>query len=816
MRSIGLIFLLLYTAVPVVAQHVRLPVENWTVRSESGEIGPVEAPVPGVIHTALLEAGLIPDPYFGDNEQRVAWVDSTTWVYETILYIPPLMEQPELVFDGLDTVADVYVDGELVLSAENMFRQWRVPLDPTIEAFDLRVVFHSAAVQAEQRASTYPYPLPESPRMFVRKAAYHFGWDWGPRFVTAGLWKGVFLEDHSRPRLEGTYLRTLSVSDERADVELVATVQNIDARSATVVARLNGEEMVRSTVELDQEHEISLPFSVDRPRLWWPSGSGEPYLYNLEVNVSADNRTTREQLDVGIRTIELETTGGSLQFVVNGELLFIKGANSTPLTSFHPASEVHQRTVLQAAADANMNMIRVWGGGVYEDDLFYDLADSLGIMVWQDFMFANALYPDTEEFLDNVRNEAKEQVVRLRRHPSIVLWCGNNEIIEGWHNWGWQESLGYSEADSLALLQGYRSLFEELLPEVVGEHQPELRYWPSSPSNGWGRDIAYEEGDVHYWGVWWGREPFESYREKIGRFNSEYGFQAYPVESTVRTFADSLTEESTAFRNHQKHPHGFEWLREYAEMTFGHVPEDPDLWRYMTQVMQAEGVGMAIAGHRANKPRTMGTLYWQLNDVWPVVSWSSMDVFGRWKPLHYRVRDLYQPLFAEVYQEGDSLRLRVVSDSREPVYAEANIQALDTHAGLVWMDRVDVSLGPNGVADIDLGRRDVIDISDERLVLRIHITDADEELLSTMSTILPRWEVDLAPPDISGVLLDGMYWVAPNRLALGIWIEDAETGTNLSPNYVDLLPNESIGFELPASVHPGRLVIRSIYDLQRR
>ncbi|MDX1439833.1 MAG: hypothetical protein R3284_08030, partial [Rubricoccaceae bacterium] len=627
---------MLFAAQTVALAQPRFEVSgDWTVRSQDGRIEPVEAPVPGVVHTALREAGIIPDPHFGDNEQRLGWVDSTTWVYETKLYMPPAMAKPELVFDGLDTIADVYVDGELVLSADNMFRQWRVLLDPTRESFDLQIVFHPAALVADQQAAEYPYPLPESPRMFVRKAAYHFGWDWGPRFVTAGPWKGVFLEDATVPRLEGTYLRTLSISEDVADVEFVTSIRNANSDNVEIVVRLNGEEMIRSVIALDGNGEIRLPFSVNQPRLWWPRGSGEAYLYDMVAEVSVGNQTITEQLDVGIRTIQLDTSDDVFQFVVNGDSVFVKGSNSAPLTSLYPASVERHRTVLQAAADANMNMIRVWGGGVYEDDLFYDLADSLGIMVWQDFMFANALYPDINEFLANVGQEATEQVSRLRRHPSIALWCGNNEIKEGWFNWGWQEAFGYSEADSTALWHGYQKLFEELLPAVVDEHQPDVSYWPSSPSNGWGNDIAYEEGDVHYWGVWWGREPFESYREKVGRFNSEYGFQAYPVEATVRTFADSLTEESAAFRNHQKHPHGFEWLREYAEMTFGHVPEDPELWRYMTQVMQAEGVGMAIAAHRANKPRTMGTLYWQLNDVWPAISWSSMDVFGRWKPLHY-------------------------------------------------------------------------------------------------------------------------------------------------------------------------------------
>ncbi len=813
MRSAALV-VLLSLAGPLSAQGNRFPVEDWTLQTE---IGPVAAPVPGVLHTALHSVGIIPDPYFGDNEQRVAWVDSTSWVYETVVYVPPLMEKPELVFDGLDTLADVYVDGELALSANNMFRQWRITLDPTIEAFDVQIVFHAAALEAERLAKEYPYPLPESPRMFVRKAAYQFGWDWGPRFVTSGPWKGVFLEDAALPRLEGTYLRTLSISENVAEVELITSIKNTDSQSAGVVVRIDGEEVVRMTVDAPIDEDVNISFAIPTPQLWWPRGSGEAYLYNLGVDVTVGGQTVTEYQQVGIRTVQLDQTDGAFTFVINGEPIFAKGANSAPMTSFYPASEERYRTVLQAAADANMNMIRVWGGGVYEDDLFYDLADSLGIMVWQDFMFANALYPDTDEFLANVRQEAEEQVSWLRRHPSIVLWCGNNEIIEGWHNWGWQQSLGYSEADSTALLQGYRNLFEELLPGVVEEHQPDVPYWPSSPSNGWGRDIAYEEGDVHYWGVWWGRAPFEMYREKIGRFNSEYGFQAYPVEATVRTFADDIVLDTLEFRNHQKHPHGEDWLREYAMMTFGHVPEDPGLWRYMTQVMQAEGVGMAIAGHRANKPRTMGTLYWQLNDIWPVVSWSSMDVFGRWKPLHYRVRELYQPLFSEVYQEGDSLRLRVVSDMNEPVSLSATLTAFDTDPGLTWFFALpgELEIPANGIIDLGVIPRESLNIPDERLILRTELRTSEGLRQPTVTTVNARWNLRLPNPGLSIHAEGDVIRLSSDQPALGVWLEEKEGGTNLPVNYFDVFPLHSVAVELPPGVDPNDLVVRSLYDLQR-
>ena len=317
----GKVFLLILFAQAVLAQTRVELTEGWTLRSEDREIGPIDAPVPGVVHTALHRAGIIPDPYFGDNEQRIAWVDSTTWVYETRFHVPAEMQQPVLVFEGLDTIADIYLNGAHVLRADNMFRKWRVPVEPsaTGEEAALRIVFHPAALEAERLASEYPYPLPESPRMFVRKAAYHFGWDWGPRFVTAGPWRGVYLEDAALPRLENVYLRTLRIDPARAYVEIVMELLNVEDGQVQVVVELNGNESVRTTVDLDaSDTEIFIPFVLDDPQLWWPRGSGESTLYDMEIEVTVHGHTIRERQRIGIRTVEIDQSDGAFTFVING------------------------------------------------------------------------------------------------------------------------------------------------------------------------------------------------------------------------------------------------------------------------------------------------------------------------------------------------------------------------------------------------------------------------------------------------------------------------------------------------------------------
>ncbi len=358
--------------------------------------------------------------------------------------------------------------------------------------------------------------------------------------------------------------------------------------------------------------------------------------------------------------------GKSFYLSVNGVPTFIRGANWIPAHSFPSAvTKSDYLNLLLSAKQANINLLRVWGGGYYEDDVFYELCDSLGIMVWQDFMFACAMYPGDAEFLSNVKAEATEQIIRLRNHPCIVLWCGNNEIDEGWHNWGWQKVHLYSRQDSQKIWSDYLKVFEEMLPELVSNYDSRS-YHPSSPANGWGREKAYTEGDVHYWGVWWGLKDYKMYEEKVGRFVSEYGMQGFPDWETVKTFTnpDLLSLKSPEFRNHQKHPTGFFNLSTYVKRDYK-VSRQLRKYAYTTQLLQADAIRTAIEAHRRAKPYCMGTIYWQLNDCWPVISWSGLDYNGYWKALHYTVRDAYAPVLISAVLQSDSLYVYGVSDLSE-------------------------------------------------------------------------------------------------------------------------------------------------------
>jgi beta-mannosidase len=799
--------LLVAAALPARAQRLELT-EGWTLRARHAAVGPVPVAVPGMIHPALRAAALIPDPFFGANEHAVAWVDTTTWVYARTVDVPATMQAPRLVFEGIDTFADVRVDGAAVLRSDNMFRRYRVPLTPG--SHRVEVVIRPAVREAERRAAAYPQRLPESPRVFARKAQYSFGWDWGPRLVGGGLWKPVSLEDAAAPRLTDVVAVPVHIGGDAARYRLTGRLENV-AEGARVRVRLDGQEVAAQRVGAG---EFSVPIRIENPRLWWPRGQGTPHLYRLAVEVEGDGFTLRETKDLGVRTVALDRRGGAFAFVVNGVPVFARGANLVPMGSFLPEDRAVYATRMQDAADAGMNLLRVWGGGIYEDEALYEIADSLGLMLWQDFPFASAMYPGDPAFVANVRAEAEENVRRLRGHASLVLWCGGNEMREGWFNWGWQRALGYTPQDSLAVWRAYERLFDETLPAVVRRLAPHTPYWPSSPLHGWGRDVAYRDGDVHFWGVWWGQMPFEAYRAKVGRFNSEYGMQAYPAWATVRTFADTLSEANPAFRNHNKHPQGWTWLRNYALQTFGHAPDSLRRYSFLTQAMQAEGIGMAIAAHRAAKPHSMGTLYWQLNDVWPVVSWSSVDVFGRWKPLHYRARELYGTFFAEARTEADTVRVRLVSDSRGAFSGRLVAEAFSVRHGRVRADTLAVRLAPGEARTVALHARAALGAPDSLAAYRLRLVDErGVTRLDTRSTLASPWDVALEDPGLRVERRGDRLVLTAARVARGVWLEDDANGVHLPINYLDLWPGVPVAVPVPAGVS---VTIRSLYDARRR
>lgn len=555
------------------------------------------ATVPGCIHTDLMSEGLIPDPFYATNEDSVQWVSDSVWTYRRTLAVESRhkgVRHLELVFDGLDTYAEIAVNGNVLARTDNMFRQWRVPIedilllesaDGDISELTVTVRFFPTKPHDDSCAAALGYGVPDR-RVFSRTAPYQQGWDWGPRLNTCGIWQSV--------RLEG-----------------------------------------------------------------W-SGAGNPF--DWERKPDRDTKLFRDFPYHNVRLVQEEEvaddtagahTARSFRFEADGKPIFAKGANWIPAHSFpvlDKAQKERYRHLLCSAKEAHFNMIRVWGGGIYEPDFFYDLCDSLGIMVWQDFDYSCAFYPGDSAFLENARLEAEYQVRRLARHPCIVLWCGNNEVWNGWEDWGWQRQYGYTAAQIRQIAHDIDTLFGigGILDRTVRKYAPWVSYHPSSPAFGWGHPECVTHGDSHYWGVWWGEQPFEMYRARTGRFMSEYGFQSYPPMSTVETYcpADQRHIGSPAMASHQKHGRGVEIVDKAMWRYYGTNSHNLPLedFVYMSQLVQAYGMGMGIESHLRHKGHCAGTLYWQLNDCWPVASWSSIDYYGNWKAAHYRVRDLFAPV----------------------------------------------------------------------------------------------------------------------------------------------------------------------------
>ncbi len=655
------------------------------------------AKVPGTVHTDLFENGLIPHPFVGNNEQKLQWISEKNWVYQTEFKLTKEQlknQNINLVFEGLDTYAKVFLNGELILEANNAFRIWKSDVKKLLKKKNkLRIEFIPTKTIEEQKKKEIPYELPEGNRIFTRKAQFQYGWDWGPKYNTMGVWRNVYLEFWNDVKIEDVYVRQNKLSEKNADLTIEIELNNTKKSIQKVEVFVNNDLKIQKEIGLNSHTEkLQIPIDINNPKLWWTNGLGEPYLYEFKVQIKdlkgklIDEKIVKK----GLRTIELITKkdefGESFYFNLNGKPVFMKGANYIPQSSFQNwVKKENYDKLLDDVRDSNMNMLRVWGGGIYEGDYFYELCDEKGILVWQDFMFACAMYPGDEAFLENVRQEAIDNVKRLRNHSSIALWCGNNESSEGWHRWGWQD--GRSEGEKAEIWGNYQKLFNGILPEVVNE-LTDLPYWESSPKFGRGDERYISEGDAHDWWIWHDGHPFENLVKKRPRFMSEFGFQSFPSSEVIQFIngGKSTSISSEEFKNHQKHSRGFDIIRTYMERDFP-VPENEEDYAYVSQLLQAYGIGNAIEAHRSslNFPYTMGSLYWQLNDCWPAVSWSGIDSFGNWKALQYRVKKAFEPLqFFFREEENNELRIYIVNDLGDDIYDKFRLEVIDFEGNILF------------------------------------------------------------------------------------------------------------------------------------
>ena len=691
-------------------EKLRITLQSGWRFHEAGKEDWHPATVPGCVHTDLLSNRLIDDPFYRDNEQKLQWIGKTDWEYQTTFDLTPQMlnrQHVELVFDGLDTYAEVFLNGVSLLKADNMFRTWRAEAKAGLRgrANVLLIRFRSPVNEILPVMAKMKYQLPspndqgEKTSPHTRKAPYHYGWDWGPRFVTSGVWKPVHIEAWDGTRINDLHVSQKQVTSSAADLTAeVEVVSDTDLDATVIVDNLTNKTIAaQSKVRLTAgSNRLPLNFVISRPSLWWPNGLGPQPLYTFRARLLingrlSDQKTTR----TGLRSLELrqrpDQWGKSFEFRINDVPVFAKGGNWIPADSFPTrVTKVQYRHLLESVRDTNMNMLRVWGGGIYESDEFYDLCDEMGILVWQDFMFACAMYPGHTEFLENVRAEAVDNVKRLRNHPSLVIWAGNNEVETAWQHWGWKQSLPAS------LWDDYLKIFHGVLKEVSTELDPQRPYWPSSPSSNLEDDPDSEKiGDVHFWKVWHAAEPFTDYEKVFPRFMSEYGFQSFPQIETVRSYTlpPDRDIESPVMLAHQRHPRGNQLIREYMLREYPQ-PKDFESFLYVSQVLQAEGIKIGAEHLRRIMPRNMGSLYWQINDCWPVASWSGIDYYGRWKALQYYARRFYNDLLVSPHKENENIEFFVVSDRTQPTQARLKVSLLDFDGRVLMSTVKDVIIAP--------------------------------------------------------------------------------------------------------------------------
>lgn len=716
--------------------------------------------LPGDVHTALLAAGEIPDPYYADNELAVQWVHEIPWSVERrfTATAEDVAGYLTLTLEGVDCLATLSLNGDVIGTMQNQFICYDFDVTGRVRRGEnsLRIDFAVVGDVAAQRAAAHPFPIPYTANYqtnghdgihlnFVRKTACHAGWDWGIRLMPTGIYGRMTLRRSHLARQESV---TIVQSHARKSVELTVTTR--------LFAFADGEVNLTHTIDGQTaggrisvragENVVTHTLTIRHPRLWWPAGQGEQPLYDLATRL--DGEVTRRRL--GLRqldwVVEKDEIDHSFKVRVNGRDISMFGANWIPADAIPSRiTPATVRDLLESARAANMNMVRVWGGGQYEPDYFYELCDELGLLVWQDFMFACMSYPSDRAFLDDVRVEITQQVRRLQHHACLALWCGDNEVIGSLH---WYPE---TKADPARYIANYDRL-NSMLGNIVEDEDPTRRFWPSSPSlgyldfsDGWKLDTR---GDTHYWSVWHGARDFSDYRNVKPRFASEFGFQSFTSMPVIESFTapEDRNPSSPVMESHQRNSGGNARIVE-TMLRYFRFPRDFEQMVYLSQVQQGLAIKTAIEFWRSTKPRCMGTLYWQLNDTYPVASWSSLDYGGGWKLMHYMARRFFSPINVVAVPDGDTIELRAINDTGKKQVIALEVRAVDGMGGDRVMATATVRTSPDKA--VSATRLALLDLRPNEFLLFSWFDDAGHVLGSNDYFPRPYKAYDLAAPDVA-------------------------------------------------------------------
>ncbi len=835
MRRFFLFSLLLCKTISILALPIKIEINNgWKFRN-ANQKNWYAASVPGTIHTDLIQNKIIEDPYFRLNERAVQWVDKEDWIYETTFTVPKEIlnkQNINLTFYGLDTYADVYLNGKKVLEADNMFREWKLSVKDLITNSEntLRVYLHSPIKRTMEicDSSAIKYKGTDASDLsqiggvfdkklspYVRKAGYHFGWDWGPRIVTSGIWRPIVLEGWDNSRIENVQIVQHDVSSKSATINAIVEVISSENRlnkKVQIFDDSNNRLLGESNIDLQKGlTKVKVDFVMKNPKLWWSNGLGEPHLYNLKIQLLSDGKEEDSHSEkIGIRSIKVvrqpDSLGMDFHFEVNGIPVFAKGANFIPCDIFLPriAKETYRQTILDAA-NTHMNMLRVWGGGIYEDNYFYDLCDEHGILVWQDFMFACKTYPAEGAFMENIRQEAIDNIRRLRNHASLAIWCGNNEIMEALIHWGdnakgWlDEYRQKNPAFADTMWNQYYNLFHVVLPNTIEEYDPSTFYLPSSPFTDMKATHNQAMGDMHYWTAWSKMLPINVFDTVRARFFSEYGFQSFPNFESVKRYAPEERDWDINSEVMMWHQRGGSTANKRIETCMEYdygKAKDFESMLYMSQLLQGDAMKIAMESHRRNMPFCMGSLYWQINDCWPVASWASRDYYGTWKAQHYFTRKAYDDILVSSTQKDDTLLVYVVSDRLADFKADLSVKIITFDGKEINKVVKTIEVPKNSSTKmLSLPIKDLLKgTSKDNIVVATNLTEKSGKKYENNYFLLRQKEMQFPSVTYSKSIkaISGGFELSlsTTSFARGVFISVDDIAATFSDNFVDILPNQ--------------------------
>ncbi len=819
----------------------------WTL-SQASQTGLVAAQVPGCVHLDLLAAEMIDEPFFRDNEARQFWIAETDWIYRhTFTPSPELLAQDRILLrcHGLDTLATIQINGVEIARTDNMYRVYTFDVKPHLHAGENTITILFAAPmpylrqQEAEKGRLFAWSVGEhrlNSGAWLRKEPSNFGWDWGPQLVTSGIWRDIELVGFSTARISDVLIQQ-DHADQRVDLSIRLAVERTtpddtgaDLRAAVTVS-IDGETVAHMGDLALNAGMVTTDLTIEQPRLWWPHGMGDQPLYTVTVQLFDAQQQLLDTVSkrIGLRTLRLDrhadAWGESFQFVANGVPFFAKGANWIPADTFAPRLTVPDyEALIVSATDVHMNMLRVWGGGLYEDDRFYDLCDEYGICIWQDFIFACGTYPAFDaDFMANVKAEAEDNVRRLRHHACLALWCGNNELEQG--------LVGAQWTDQTMSWDDYGTLFDDLLPAVVREHDPQRDYWPGSPHSPHGDRNDWwnpQWGDVHLWEVWHQKKPFAFYRSTPHRFVSEFGLQSFPEPHTTYSFTEPEDRNLTSYvlEYHQRSGIGNSTIMHYLLDSF-RLPATFEALLWLSQILQGMALKTGIEHWRRNMPRTMGTLYWQLNDCWPAPSWSTLDHTGRWKASHYMAKRFYAPLLLSAVEDtgAGTVALHVTSDHGEPVAGTVKWALTDLDGAVLAEGTQPIIAAPRQntpVTTLELAQR--IQAHGERnLLLWAELHTTAGRVSGDVVWFAPPKHLELRDPGITTTVTLRSDQIAEITLAaqhpaLFVWLDLPGHYVRIDDNFLHLRPGipqriiAHLTEALPLETIQNALAARSLID----